>query len=209
MCLRHCHHHHHRRRRRRLMSACRYCPAPPRLFASTGLFLSSSFPLPGRPLSRGLLQEFDESYVQTGQGQLYSWSSQTHRRGGTPMVLRCNHTIIYEGQEERQGPVLQLLRVSGVDSVYNVLALSLDFHITASLLIPGVKKKRKGTMRGISACLNTGPLICFADDYQDTCPKGFVLDAASYCAGTPLASSRFRSPPVPPARRLLTLTVPA
>ncbi|XP_075903122.1 hemicentin-1 [Nelusetta ayraudi] len=102
------------------------------------------------------LQEFDESYVQTGQGQLYSWSSQTHRRGGTPMVLRCNRTIIYEGQEERQGPVLQLLRVSGINSVYNVFALSLDFHITANLVIP--------------------------DDYQDTCPKGFVLDTASYCA---------------------------
>lgn len=55
------------------------------------------------------------------------------------MVLRCNHTIIYEGQEERQGPVLQLLRVSGINSVYNVFALSLDFHITGSLLIPGVK----------------------------------------------------------------------
>lgn len=111
----------------------------------TRVFLSSSFPLPG-PLVCGLLQEFDESYVQTGQGQLYSWSSQTHRRGGTPMVLRCNRTIIYEGQEERQGPVLQLLRVSGINSVYNVFALSLDFHITASLLIPGVEKKINHTM---------------------------------------------------------------
>lgn len=92
-----------------------------------------------------LPQEFDESYVQTGQGQLYSWSTQTHRRGATPMVLRCNHTIIYEGQEERQGPVLQLLRVSGINSVYNVFALSLDFDITASLLIPGVRKCEKKT----------------------------------------------------------------
>uniref|UniRef100_A0A8C4IV11 Hemicentin-2 n=1 Tax=Dicentrarchus labrax TaxID=13489 RepID=A0A8C4IV11_DICLA len=102
------------------------------------------------------LQEFDESYVQTGQGQLYSWSSQTHQRGGNPMVLRCNHTIIYEGQEERQGPLLQLLKVSGMNSVYNMFTLSLDFHITASLLIP--------------------------DGYGDTCPKGFTLDTASYCA---------------------------
>ncbi|KAE8292435.1 Hemicentin-1 [Larimichthys crocea] len=102
------------------------------------------------------LQEFDESYVQTGQGQLYSWSSQTHQRGGNPMVLRCNHTIIYEGQEERQGPLLQLLKVSGMNSVYNMFTLSLDFHITASLIIP--------------------------DGYEDTCPKGFALDTASYCA---------------------------
>uniref|UniRef100_A0A3Q3L4X2 Uncharacterized protein n=1 Tax=Mastacembelus armatus TaxID=205130 RepID=A0A3Q3L4X2_9TELE len=98
------------------------------------------------------LQDFEESYVQTGQGQLYSWSSQTHQRGGNPMVLRCNHTIIYEGQEERQGPLLQLLNVSGISSVYNMFTLTLDFHLTASLLIP------------------------------DTCPKGFILDTASYCA---------------------------
>ena len=85
-------------------------------------------------------QEFDESYVQTGQGQLYSWSSQNHQRGGSPMVLRCNHTIIYEGQEERQGPVLQLLKLSRMNSVYNMFTLTLDFHITASLGIPGQGK---------------------------------------------------------------------
>lgn len=56
------------------------------------------------------------------------------------MVLRCNHTIIYEGQEERQGPLLQLLKVSGMNSVYNMFTLSLDFHITASLLIPGLQR---------------------------------------------------------------------
>uniref|UniRef100_A0A3B3DLS4 Uncharacterized protein n=1 Tax=Oryzias melastigma TaxID=30732 RepID=A0A3B3DLS4_ORYME len=99
------------------------------------------------------LQEFDESYVQTGQGQLYSWSSQTHQRGGSPMVLRCNHTITYEGQQERQGPPLQLLKVSGMNSVYNMFTLTLDFHITSSLIIP-----------------------------DDSCPKGFTLDEASYCA---------------------------
>ncbi|XP_067377843.1 hemicentin-1 isoform X1 [Channa argus] len=102
------------------------------------------------------LQEFDESYVQTGRGQLYSWSSQTHQRGGNPMVLRCNHTIIYEGQEERQGPLLQLLRVSDMDSTYNMFTLTLDFYITTRLLIP--------------------------DGFTDTCPKGFILDTASYCA---------------------------
>ncbi|XP_019718321.1 hemicentin-1 isoform X1 [Hippocampus comes] len=102
------------------------------------------------------LQEFDESYVQTGQGQMYSWSSQNHQRGGRPMVLRCNHTIIYEGEENRQGPLLQLLKVSGMNSVYNMLTLTLDFHFTASLLIP--------------------------DGYEESCPKGFVLDTTSYCA---------------------------
>ncbi|XP_024909219.1 hemicentin-1 [Cynoglossus semilaevis] len=102
------------------------------------------------------LQEFDESYVQTGRGQLYSWSSQTHHRGAQPLVLRCNHSIIYEGQQGRQGPLLQLLKVSGLKSVYNVLTLSLDVHVSARLLLP--------------------------DGHGDTCPSGFVLDAASYCA---------------------------
>ncbi|XP_029915084.1 hemicentin-1 [Myripristis murdjan] len=116
----------------------------------------NGFVPPSLSASHLSLQEFDESFVQTGQGQLYSWSSQAHQRGGNPMVLRCNHTIIYEGQEERQGPLLQLLKVSGLNSVYNMFTLSLDFHITASLLIP--------------------------DGNGETCPKGFIVDTASYCA---------------------------
>uniref|UniRef100_A0A8C8HMI3 Hemicentin-2 n=1 Tax=Oncorhynchus tshawytscha TaxID=74940 RepID=A0A8C8HMI3_ONCTS len=102
------------------------------------------------------LQEFDESYVQTGPGQLYSWSSQAHQRAGGPMVLRCNHSIIYEGREERQGPLLQLLKVSQMSGIYSIFTLSLDFQMTASLLLP--------------------------DGDGETCPKGFVLDTASYCA---------------------------
>uniref|UniRef100_H3BWK5 Hemicentin 2 n=1 Tax=Tetraodon nigroviridis TaxID=99883 RepID=H3BWK5_TETNG len=113
------------------------------------------------------LQGFNESYMQTGQGQFYSWSSQTHRRGGAPMVLRCNHTIIYEGQEERQGPLLQLLRLSEIDSVYNMLTLSLEFHITASLHV--------------------------ADGYEDSCPEGFTLDQ-TYCAELDEDECALRSP---------------
>lgn len=88
-----------------------------------------------------MLQEFDESYVQTGRGQLYSWSSQTHHRGAQPLLLRCNHSIIYEGQQGRQGPLLQLLKVSGLKSVYNVLTLSLDVHVSARLLLPGLENQ--------------------------------------------------------------------
>lgn len=58
------------------------------------------------------------------------------------MVLRCNHTIIYEGQEERQGSPLQLLQLSDINSVYNMFTLSLEFYITASLHIPGSKVKK-------------------------------------------------------------------
>lgn len=61
------------------------------------------------------------------------------------MVLRCNHTIIYEGQEERQGPVLQLLKVSGMNSAYNMFTLTLDFHVTASLHVPGLQKYLKNS----------------------------------------------------------------
>lgn len=88
------------------------------------------------------MQEFDESYVQTGPGQLYSWSSQAHQRTGGPMVLRCNHSIIYEGREERQGPLLQLIKVSQMNGIYSVFTLSLDFQITASLLLPGQCKHK-------------------------------------------------------------------
>ncbi|XP_061624718.1 hemicentin-1 isoform X2 [Phyllopteryx taeniolatus] len=119
------------------------------------IVINGSVP-PSLTTSHLSLQEFDESYVQTGPGQMYSWSSQSHQRGGTPMVLRCNHTIIYEGEENRQGPLLQLLKVSGINSVYNMLSLTLDFHFTAGLLIP--------------------------DGHEETCPKGFVLDTTSYCA---------------------------
>ncbi|XP_036382492.1 hemicentin-1 [Megalops cyprinoides] len=102
------------------------------------------------------LQEFDESYVQTGPGQLYAWSSQTHQQGGAPLSLRCNHSLVYEGSQGRQGPLLQLLRVSSINGLYSRLTLSLDFQLTVSLLIP--------------------------DGEGESCPQGFVLDAASYCA---------------------------
>ncbi|XP_076126836.1 hemicentin-1 [Alosa pseudoharengus] len=102
------------------------------------------------------LQEFDESYVQTGPGQLYGWSSQSHQRGdGTPLALRCNHTLAFEGPAERQGPLLQLLRLTAVSGSYSTLTLSLDFQMTATLMLP--------------------------DGDGESCPNGFVLDTASYC----------------------------
>ncbi|KAL0186764.1 hypothetical protein M9458_018434, partial [Cirrhinus mrigala] len=81
--------------------------------------------------------EFDESYVQTGSGQLYSWSSQNHIWDGAPLTLRCNHSVVFEGPEIRQGPLLQLLRLTGISSTYSFFTLSLEFKMTASLLIPG------------------------------------------------------------------------
>lgn len=71
------------------------------------------------------------------------------------MVLRCNHTIIYEGQEERQGPLLQLLQLSEINSVYNVLTLSLEFHATARLHVAGRKMAKLINLKlSISICIN-------------------------------------------------------
>lgn len=98
--------------------------------------------------------------MQTGKGQLYSWSSQTHQRGGGPVVLRCNHTVIYEGQERRQGPLLQLLKVSGMRSVYNMFTLTVDFHITASLLVPGLSRHMSNTYMFEELALNLSVCRC-------------------------------------------------
>ncbi|KAL7827239.1 hypothetical protein SRHO_G00329570 [Serrasalmus rhombeus] len=102
------------------------------------------------------LQDFDESYVQTGSGQLYAWSSQNHLQDGVPVTLRCNHSLLYEGPAERQGALLQLVRLTDISGTYSLFSLSLHFQMTASLVVP--------------------------EGGGETCPKGFVLDTASYCA---------------------------
>ncbi|KAI4892791.1 hypothetical protein NFI96_028928 [Prochilodus magdalenae] len=102
------------------------------------------------------LQDFDESFIQTGSGQLYAWSLQNHLQDDVPVTLRCNHSLLYEGPEVRQGPLLQLLRVTDVIGTYSLFSLSLHFQMTASLVVP--------------------------EEEGETCPKGFVLDAASFCS---------------------------
>lgn len=76
--------------------------------------------------------------MQTGSGQLYSWSSQNHMWDGTPLTMRCNHSMVFEGPENRQGPLLQLLRLTGISGTYSLFTLSLEFTMTASLLVPGL-----------------------------------------------------------------------
>lgn len=53
------------------------------------------------------------------------------------MTLRCNHSVVFEGPENRQGPLLQLLRLTGISGTYSLYTLSLEFKMTATLLIPG------------------------------------------------------------------------
>ncbi|XP_028851746.1 hemicentin-1 isoform X2 [Denticeps clupeoides] len=102
------------------------------------------------------LQEFDETYLQTGAGQMYAWSAQSHQRDGTPLSLRCNHSLVFDGPQERQGPLLQLMRLSGISGIYSMFSQTLDLQMTASLLLP--------------------------EGDGETCPKGFQLDSAAYCA---------------------------
>uniref|UniRef100_A0A8B9JKN2 Cell adhesion molecule-related/down-regulated by oncogenes n=1 Tax=Astyanax mexicanus TaxID=7994 RepID=A0A8B9JKN2_ASTMX len=77
---------------------------------------------------------------QECSGQLYAWSSQNHLQDGSPMMLRCNHTLLYEG----------------------------PFFTFAVLWVLICK----------SFCAS----VIFIDEDGETCPKGFVLDTASYCA---------------------------
>ena len=53
----------------------------------------------------------------------------------------------------------------------------------------GKKKKKKKDLKLAShEILDVNVCFLFADGYEDTCPKGFILDTASYCAGMLLLS---------------------
>ncbi|XP_059849711.1 hemicentin-1-like [Hypanus sabinus] len=101
------------------------------------------------------VKDFSESYVQTGPGQLYGWSTQMFVQDGSPISLKCNHTIVYESTLGRQPSVLQILKAEYISIYYSEETEALSFHITASF-----RKDSKG----------------------DQCPKGFLLDSALYCA---------------------------
>ncbi|KAK3540674.1 hypothetical protein QTP70_034595, partial [Hemibagrus guttatus] len=103
-------------------------------------------------------QDFEETYVQVGSGQIYSWSTQNSLQQGVDPVLtlRCNHSLVFDGSEKRFSPLLQQIRLSHISSSYTMLNFRLDFHITAELSLP--------------------------DGDGEKCPEGFLLDEASYCA---------------------------
>ncbi|MGH0143069.1 UNVERIFIED_CONTAM: hypothetical protein FKN15_022424 [Acipenser sinensis] len=98
------------------------------------------------------LQDFNESYIQTGEGQLYAWSSQRLLVDRALLTLRCNHTVVFEGG---RGPLLQLLRVRSFTGSYRHRSQEMSFQFSTSLR---------------------------TDGSGDRCPGGFVLDSASYCA---------------------------
>ncbi|KAG2469773.1 HMCN2 protein, partial [Polypterus senegalus] len=102
------------------------------------------------------LQEFSESYTQTGSGQLYAWSTQRLLLDRSFLSLRCNHSIIFEESVGLRGPLLQTLRVRSISANYHRQSQEVHFQFSTSLHVP--------------------------DGRGDQCPDGFVLDSASYCS---------------------------
>ncbi|XP_073415578.1 hemicentin-2 isoform X1 [Dendrobates tinctorius] len=101
-----------------------------------------------------VLQEFTETYVQTGAGQINAWASPTYTKDGSVLSLRCNHTVEYNSPLGRQIKNVQRLHVSSLQSSYIPELEELQFQLTASL---------QGGLNG------------------GACPAGFVLSGDSYC----------------------------
>ncbi|XP_041428394.1 hemicentin-2 isoform X1 [Xenopus laevis] len=99
-------------------------------------------------------QEYTETYVQTGPGQIHAWGSPTFSKSGSFLSLRCNHTVEYNHNLGRQRKPTQRVHVGSVRSTYLPGLEELQFQLTTSL--------REG--------LNGG-----------ACPLGFAQSAESYC----------------------------
>ncbi|XP_053328822.1 hemicentin-2 [Spea bombifrons] len=102
-----------------------------------------------------VLQEFVETYIQTGAGHINALTSPTIVKDGTFLSLRCNHTIEYNPTLGRQRKLTQRVHVSSIRSSYLPGSEELHFQLKASL--------REGVNGG-------------------ACPVGFVQSADSYCA---------------------------
>ncbi|XP_073456587.1 hemicentin-2 [Aquarana catesbeiana] len=101
-----------------------------------------------------IVQEFSETYIQTGGGQINAWSSPTFTTGASYLTLRCNHTVEYNSTLGRQPKPTQRVHISAIRSSYIPESEELHFQLTASL----------------QAGLNGG-----------ACPLGFIQSADSYC----------------------------
>uniref|UniRef100_M3YMQ2 Hemicentin 2 n=1 Tax=Mustela putorius furo TaxID=9669 RepID=M3YMQ2_MUSPF len=96
------------------------------------------------------VQDFEESYVQTGPGHLFVGSTQHFLRDGLPTFLRCNHSVQYKAAQGLQPPLVQHLRASAISSAFDPKAEALHFQLTTALQ---------------------------ADENEVGCPEGFELDA--------------------------------
>ncbi|XP_063792751.1 hemicentin-2 [Pseudophryne corroboree] len=101
-----------------------------------------------------VLQEFSETYVQTGSGQINAWASPTFTKNGSYLSLRCNHTVEYSPTLGRQQRPSQRVHISAIHSSYIPESEELHFQLTASL---------QGGLNG------------------GACPSGFVQSADLYC----------------------------
>ncbi|XP_069842937.1 hemicentin-2 [Dendropsophus ebraccatus] len=101
-----------------------------------------------------VLQEFTETYVQTGAGQINAWASPTFTKDGSFLSLRCNHTVEYNPTLGRQIKNAQRLYVNSIRSSYLPELEELQFQLTASL---------QGGLNG------------------GACPGGFIQSGDSYC----------------------------
>ncbi|CAJ0944218.1 unnamed protein product [Ranitomeya imitator] len=101
-----------------------------------------------------VLQDFTETYVQTGAGQINAWASPTFTKDGSVLSLRCNHTVEYSTPLGRQIKNVQRLHITSLQSSYIPELEELQFQLTASL---------QGGLNG------------------GACPAGFVLSGDSYC----------------------------
>nr|DBA21577.1 TPA: hypothetical protein GDO54_018188 [Pyxicephalus adspersus] len=102
-----------------------------------------------------IVQDFSETYVQTGGGQINAWSSPTFSNGATYLTLRCNHTVEYNPTLGHQPKPAQRVHIGAIRSSYIPELEELHFQLTASL----------------QAGQNGG-----------ACPLGFMQSADSYCA---------------------------
>uniref|UniRef100_A0A8C5QBV6 Hemicentin 2 n=1 Tax=Leptobrachium leishanense TaxID=445787 RepID=A0A8C5QBV6_9ANUR len=101
-----------------------------------------------------ILQDFTETYIQTGDGQINAWASPTVTNDGTFLTLRCNHTVEYNPTLGHQHKLTQQVQISSIRSTYLPGAEELLFQLKASL--------RQGMHGG-------------------ACPVGFIQSGESYC----------------------------
>ncbi|KAG8447614.1 hypothetical protein GDO86_014935 [Hymenochirus boettgeri] len=101
-----------------------------------------------------VFQEYTETYVQTGPGQIHARASPALSTGDSFLSLHCNHTVEYNPDVGRQRKLTQRVHVGSIRSSYLPGSEELRFQLTASL--------REG--------LNGG-----------SCPLGFTYSAESYC----------------------------
>ncbi|XP_075689566.1 hemicentin-1 [Rhinoderma darwinii] len=102
-----------------------------------------------------MLKDYTEDYVQTGFGQLYAYSTRMFYLDEVSVPYTWNHTISYDPSHGKMPFMVEILRVSSVETAYNPLEETLGFEMHASI--------SKG-------------------DLDNQCPSGFSYDVSGfYC----------------------------